>query len=324
MEYGVIIEQIVILASLVLLGILATKLNIITTAVKDGLAGIIFNITLPALILSGISRMELTGALVNNSLFALLIIFLIIMIMTLIGLLSARLLQLPGPSASVHTAHTMFGNIVYLGFPLINSLFPGGNALYYAILFHLVSSFIMWTLGVYLLSRNNNRATSKGIQNLLNPNTFAFLLGFLFLVFKVHLPAFVDKPLTGLGNTTIYLSMFYIGAMLSAINWRRALLAKSSYILSFNKLIMIPVFAMVLFVALAHLLSVNPGEKMFLVIVLESGMPAMANIVVLARIFGADETLATQNVFISTLLSLFTLPIVLYISHLVVPLLSLG
>ena len=172
MENGVIIQQILILTALVLIGILATKTGIITPAVKEGLAGLIFNITLPALILSGISRMELTNSLLNNGFFALFIIFLLIMIMAVLGMISARYLHLPEPSASVHMTHTMFGNIVYLGFPLINSLFPGGDALFYAILFHLVSSFIMWTLGVYLLGRNNNKSVSKGILNLLNPNTF--------------------------------------------------------------------------------------------------------------------------------------------------------
>jgi len=313
MEYGVITEQILILAFLVLVGVLATKLQIINPAVKDGLAGIIFNITLPALILSGISRMELSESLLNNTLFALLVILLLNGIMALIGMFSAKLLHMPGPSASVHIAHTLFGNIVYLGFPLINSLFPGGEALYYAILFHLVSSFIMWTFGVYLLSRNNKKPASKGIRNLLNPNTFAFLVGFLFLILKIRLPQFVDKPLSGLGNTTIYLSMLYIGAMLSAIKWRKVFGAGPAYLLSLNKLLLIPVLAIILIVSIAHLLSVNPGEKVFMVIVLESGMPAMANIVFLAKVFGADDTMATQNVFISTLLSLITLPFIFFL-----------
>ena len=318
MENGVIIQQILILTALVLIGILATKTGIITPAVKEGLAGLIFNITLPALILSGISRMELTNSLLNNGFFALFIIFLLIMIMAVLGMISARYLHLPEPSASVHMTHTMFGNIVYLGFPLINSLFPGGDALFYAILFHLVSSFIMWTLGVYLLGRNNNKSVSKGILNLLNPNTFAFFLGFLLLIFKIQLPVYVEKPLSGLGNTTIYLSMFYIGAMLYSINWRKALVSKASYILSLNKLLLVPVIAMILFISLAHLFSIHPDEKVFFVIILESGMPAMANIVVLARIFGADDVMATQNVFISTLLSLITLPLLLYVLHYVV------
>lgn len=317
MEYGVITEQILVLAILVIVGVIATSLKIITPPVKDGLAAIIFNITLPALIFSGISKIEVTSNLLASSIFAIGAIILTMLFMTLLGFLTARLLKLPGPSASVHIAHTMFGNIVYLGFPLINSLFPGGEALYYAILFHLVSSFIMWTFGIYLLGRNNHQNNPGGVKNLLNLNTIAFFTGFLLLLLKIHIPGFIAKPLSGLGNTTIYLSMLYIGAMLYAIDWKKALVVRSIYVLSFNKLILIPVVSLGILMLLAYLFSFEPEYRLFGVIVLESGMPAMANIVVLARIYKADDELATQNVFLSTLLSLVTLPFIFFIVNLV-------
>jgi hypothetical protein len=59
-------------------------------------------------------------------------------------------------------------------------------------------------------------------------------------------------------------------------------------------------------------LSIQPGNLAFSVIILESAMPCMANIVVLAKIFGANDEMATQNVFISTIISLLTLPVVYF------------
>jgi len=312
MEYAIFINQIIILGVLVLIGVLAVRFRVITEPIKEGLAKIIFNITLPLLVLVGISEMDISLELVENSLMAILFSFLVLGMMTIIGIGSAKIAKLPQESSSVHIAHTMFGNIVYLGFPLINVLFPGGEGLFYAMLFHLASSLIMWTAGINIL-QNNHKDWLGGLKNLLNPNTFAFLIGFLMLSFSLKLPGLLSKSLGGLGDTTIYLSMLYIGAMLASINWKKAIVSFQAYLLSFNKLILIPVLSLGLYLLMHRYLSFNLDYPAASVIILETSMPCMANIVVLAKIYGADDKQATENVFISTILSILTLPIIYFI-----------
>ena len=312
MEFTVFINQIIILGVLALTGVLAVRFRVITEPVKEGLAQIIFNITLPLLILIGISEMDISLELVKNSLHTIIFSFLVIGLMTLVGFVSSRIAKLPPKSGSVHIVHTMFGNIVYLGFPLINVLFPGGEGLFYAMLFHLASSLIMWTAGINIL-QNNRTSWLSGLKNLINPNTFAFLIGFLFLSFSIKLPTSLSESLGGLGNTTIYLSMLYIGAILAGINWKKAIVSGQAYLLSFNKLIIIPFLALGLYVLMFRFLSFELDEPAASVIILESAMPCMANIVVLAKIYGADDKIATENVFISTILSILTLPVIYFV-----------
>jgi len=307
---NIFFQQIGILAILVVIGAGARHFNVVSPAAKDGLAKIIFNITLPLLIFTGIPGMEMTRSLATNSLVVLFFSFLVLGIMWAIGTMSSRALGLPPNMSPVHIVHTMFGNIVYLGFPLINELFPGGEGLYYAMLFHLSSSLIMWTLGVYLLNTANG--FFHGLKNLLNPNTFAFILGFFFLVLQIPLPEFLAVSLGGLGDTTIFLSMLYIGFMLADISWKSAITSLQGYVLSFNKLLTIPFAALLLALGPMEWLSMHPGNLAYSVIILESAMPCMANIVVLAKIFGANDDMATQNVFISTIISIFTLPLVYF------------
>jgi len=49
------------------------------------------------------------------------------------------------------------------------------------------------------------------------------------------------------------------------------------------------------------------------VVILESAMPCMANIVIIAKMYKVDENLATANVFVSTVLSIFTLPFIYWL-----------
>jgi predicted permease len=46
---------------------------------------------------------------------------------------------------------------------------------------------------------------------------------------------------------------------------------------------------------------------------LEAAMPCMAILVILAKRYGADDKLAMKNFFISTVMSLVSLPLILYL-----------
>jgi len=114
--------------------------------------------------------------------------------------------------------------------------------------------------------------------------------------------------LSGLGQTTSYLSMLYIGGMLAQTDIRGVLRRRQVYILSLNKMIISPVLLILFFKVLLNVFSMNIDPIAFSVVVLQAGTPCMAIIVVLAKKFNADDGHAMENVFITTLLSLFTLP----------------
>jgi predicted permease len=316
MELNLFFNQLFILGVLVIIGILAGYFKIITETGKDVLSMIIFHITLPLLILTGISNIDIGEGLLKNSLFVLVFSVIIMGVMWLGGYLSSKALHLSKSAASVHVVHTMFGNIVYLGFPLINVMYPGGEGLYYAILFHLVSSLFMWTAGVLILKGGGEgNGFWYNLKPLLNLNTLAFGIGFIFLMLQVKIPSMLFKPLEGLGQTTIYLSMLYIGAILAGIKWKDAIRSGQAYILGLNKLILIPIVGILLVAGMNRIFLFEPGDLAVSVIIIEVSMPCMANIVVLARIYGADDKMATQNVFITTILSIFTLPVIFYLLH---------
>jgi len=58
------------------------------------------------------------------------------------------------------------------------------------------------------------------------------------------------------------------------------------------------------------LLRQSVDQMIISVIIIEAAMPCMANIVIVAKIYKVDDHLATSNVFMSTLLSMITLPLI--------------
>jgi len=61
MQFEIVLNQILFLAILVVIGVIATRLNVVNSEVKEGLASLIFNNTLPLLILTTFSELRLTS-----------------------------------------------------------------------------------------------------------------------------------------------------------------------------------------------------------------------------------------------------------------------
>jgi malate permease and related proteins len=304
----IILNQIIILGVIACIGVIATKAGIITETLKEGIALLVFNITLPLLILTSFTSLDITIELLRNGFLVIALTYFSVFFLLLAGRLSSFAMKLKRETSAIHILHTAFGNIVFLGFPLMNALFPGGQALFYATLFYLVSNSVMWTIGVNLLARSSGVKAGGKLKNLLNPNTVAFVAGITLMLSGVRLPDVLNIPLSGLGQTTNYLAMLYIGGMLAQTDIKGVFRMKHVYFLSFNKMILAPVILIVLFRIILSMLSLSMDPVAFSVVILQSGTPCMTVIVVLARKFNADDVHATENVFITTLFSLVTLP----------------
>jgi len=304
----IIINQILILGFIVCVGVIAARTGIITETLKEGIASLVFNITLPLLIISSLTSLDITLELLRNGFLVIVMTYVSIFFLLFMGRLSSILQRMKRETSSIHILHTAFGNTVFLGFPLMNALFPGGQALFYATLFYLVSNSVMWTAGVNILNPSSEPGVKQKMKNMLNPNTIAFIVGITLMLTGINLPTVIDIPLSGLGQTTNYLSMLYIGGMLAQTDIRGVFRRRQVYILSLNKMIISPVLLILFFKVIMDIFSLNIDPIAFSVVVLQAGTPCMAIIVVLARMFNADDGHAMENVFITTLLSLFTLP----------------
>jgi hypothetical protein len=310
LETKIIISQIIILAIVVLIGAIAARFKVITHESKDMLSKVIFNISLPLMLFTNFLQLDATPRLLANSLIVLTISGVVLLFMLLAGWLTTRLFGINGREAAVFKAHSMFGNIIFLGFPLIYSLY-GSEGLLYASMFQLMSNIIMWTVGVIVLTYGNGVSWKKSILKVFNINTLATVIGFVFFMFSIKLPDIIVTPLSALGSANTWLCMLYIGAMLALTDIGGLLKNKSLYIISLNRLIIMPAIIIGLFAIISSVIGISPDKLVSSVIILEVAMPCMASVVIMAKELGADDQIAVGNVFVSTILSIFTLPFVL-------------
>lgn len=317
MEFITILNQILILAILSLVGIIGFRLKLFKETAKDVLEKLIFYITLPLLIVTKISSLEISPEILRNGGLVIAFTYLVLFIQIVLGNLSARLFKLSKPQAIIHSMHTFLGNIVFLGFPLLDALFPGGEAILYAALYQLVMNTVLWSYGIFKLNPNPQEKGIKNLKKLANPNTIALLIGLIMMLLGIKLPDILQISLGGLGRTTLYLAMIYIGILLSQTKIVKVFTKLDVLFLSINKLLIIPIILILMLRLILNVAGLNMNPIAFSVVIIEAAMPCMTILVLLAKRYGADDTKAMENFVVSTILSILSLPLVIYLMQII-------
>lgn len=309
MDFTAVIYKIGILAIIILVGFTAVKTGYLDVKIKDSLSKLIVKIVLPCLILSSVSSKELEKGVLSEILAAFLMSLFCLAVLYAVGALTARLFKIPEGTAKVHRLLTCLGNVSFIGYPVITAMY-GEDGFFYAIIYWLVNDMFLWTFGVFTLQGGNS---GKAVfKKLINPNTIAFAVAILMLVFGIKLPPLVFDTVNGMGGLTVDLSMIFIGMALADVDIRHAIKKWWIFAVAPLKMIILPILFIYLFKA-AGIREIILGA-----IVLEAAMPAQTVLSILANESGADFEYAACGMFVTTLLSLVTLPFICYMINFIV------
>ena len=305
---SVLIAQVLLLLIPAIAGFLASWQKVLTQDGNAVLAKIVVKITLPMLLFISIATRETNNQMLHEGLFVFMGCLLASSVLFITGKFWTKLFQTMLSKSNVFRTHSIFGNIVFIGFPVLDAIFPGGKGLFFAACYQIASETLLWSLGINILSADKKWNTKHFFKHLFNINTIAFLLGLVFLLAKIPIPEIVVKGMMGTGHATTYLAMVYIGALFYFINIKSLLHDYYAYLLSFNKLLFSPLLVMGLIFLLVKLNWISLSFEAFTVIVLQCAMPAMTVVVMLAREYNSDYESASRNVVVSTIFSLLSLP----------------
>lgn len=195
---------------------------------------------------------------------------------------------------------TIVNNASFMGLPVIDSVFGSTGILYGSIVLVPIRLF-MWTTGLSLFTKTEKKQQLKSLAT--HPCIWAVILGFAYLFSPVKLPQFLSTTINVIGSCTTALSMIIVGSILSEVNFK-TLLDKACFYYSFIRLIAIPAITFIVL----KLLGVDPVVTG--VAVLSSAMPAATMTAMLSAKYGRDSLFASKLIFVSTLLSLVTLPLI--------------
>jgi len=318
----IILNQIAVLMVLAIIGFLCEKKRYLPVKSGSYISWFVVKITAPLLILTTMSSYEFTAKTVQDGLWITFFALVFMFTGLLLGILYTKIFKIEGASANVFKTHSMLGNAGYLGLPLLYSLF-GEKGLVYANFFTIALELLVWTVGVFLLNKHTGINWKENLKKILSPGIIAFIIGLILAVINIKHIASLNiyvgavynvliNTLKPLGNMTIYLVMIFIGMSMAENglgNIKELSRKKISFGISLHKLIILPGIAYFFF----HFFMPWLDTFVRIIIILELAMPCATIVPVLAAQYESDQVQATDNVIISTLFSMFTLPVALFV-----------
>lgn len=323
-EVKIIVNQISILTLLGLIGFIAGKTKYLPENAGTIISRVVIKLTAPLLIFITLAKRELSMDSISSIMWVYLFGIIFMLISFVLGSLVSKFIGIKDATANIYKMHSMFGNVIFLAYPLLGSLF-GDDGLFYSVIFGIANDTLLWTLGIFLVNKHKKTDAKENLKHLINGNTIALCLGLIVMFAKMFLgksvnnipyvhevSGFLFDTFNSLGTTTFPLSMLFIGLILSEIKIEKLSDFKNRahiLVLALFKLIIVPILALVLLLVTVR--SLDPIAKY--VIVLELAMPCGTIVPALAAEYESDYRSATENVFVTTILGIVTIPFIVYL-----------
>ena len=222
----------------------------------------------------------------------------IVVTMGVLAFTFGRLLKLERPALVAIVITTMFANTGNYGLPLVSFAF-GENALSYASVYFVTTTFMFYSVGVLIasLGHMNFKEALLGLFKL--PTLYAVLLALVIHALGWQIPTAVDRAVQLASNGTIPLMLVLLGVQMTQVEFSKNLRALQLGVSL--RLFVAPLVAFLL-VALFGIQGVARQAS-----VTQASMPCIVSSTVLAAEYKLDSKLIAAAVFLSTLLSPLTL-----------------
>lgn len=228
----------------------------------------------------------------------------------LLSLLAVWLMRVPKGSRGTYVCMMMFSNCGFIGFPVVQAIF-GSDAVFYNSVVSIPFYPFLYLFGVYMMVRDS--AWQGGEQKKLefkwttfvSPCLVASVLAVIFAIGGWKLPGVITDTFGTIGNITTPGALLVIGISIAKQPLRQVLGSPRIYLMTALRLVVQPV--LVWFVL--HFFLTDP--VLLGVIVVVFAMPTATAITMLAGEYGADEPSSVQGVFVTTLLSMVTIPVLM-------------
>ncbi|MBQ7510201.1 MAG: AEC family transporter [Prevotella sp.] len=305
------------LFAIVVVGYAAGKMGYMGGDFDKKLSSLVINWTCPALILSS----SMTGELPDRRFILPLlgISTLTYIVLTALAFWLPRFLTRRKEDEGIVGFALMFGNVGFMGYPVVASIF-GHEAIFYAAVLNVVNTFTVFTVGTILIAGKSGGASltdstdspvmGRRFQKkvLYSSPMLAAYLTMLIVALEIdNIPEVISSPLAMIGNITVPAALLIVGSSMSQLSLRALLGNTTVYATTVLRLAIIPLAV--------HLLCTLLGFAPFVVGIntVVIAMPVATYGTILCLKYGRDTTLIAEVTFITTVLSMLSIPLLVMV-----------
>lgn len=344
----VIIKQMLVIAILVMTGYTLFRLRIIDEPMSKKLSTLVIDVCNPALAIACIIQ---DRPVVEHSkiLFAGGIGIVIYLVLIAMGACLPAILRIAPDERKYYHMMMVYTNTGFIGIPLARAILPA-EAMIYVIIFNVLFSLFFYTHGTYVLRsdalkrnhKNESEAEDKKViedqsetedktekedqsetenkkviakhaiksatksARKINIGIISSLIAILLCWFNIRVPSVIGDSLIYIANATTFLSMTVLGVSLAMVSFKDIFRGKIVYAYALLHLIVIPI------IIGKAMSTIGADHSMTNAFVLMTALPGANMPLMLAGKNGHDTRLLSQMILLTTVLSLITVPAVMY------------
>ena len=334
---SILINQLGMFVIYILAGIILIRTKVLNRENMEVVSRLVIKLALPVMIFTNTVN-GVDKEMLFHSLSILGIAFFMYICLFGLSFLSGKLFHLQGDHQQLYSAMSAFGNIGFMGIPIVTSIFPERGMLYISV-FTMIDQLMLWTVGVRLTSKAgervekvseiqsscgqakedrknprrsaNDRITDKqanfDFRKLINPVTVAIVLALIFILTGIQLPEILNTAFSKIGATATPLAMIYLGGVFACMDVKKYVCKLDYYGIVTIKMLIFPV----IFYLILGLLPISAEIRMTMT--LTSAMPVMSSVVMMANAYGTDGDYAMGGILVTTICSIVTLPLVYWV-----------
>lgn len=289
---------------MMLAGYVLTKLKVLAVDARKTLSSLLINFIIPCNIIVAFMR-EFNMQILMSGLAILLISIGIQFVTAVFG--KYLYPNTEEKQLAVLRYGTVVSNAGYMGNPIAYGLF-GTEGLLFASIYLIPQRIVLWSAGITYFTGIKGKNVIKKIFT--HPCIVAVYIGLFLMIAQISLPSGLVKTLTYGSNCVTAISMIIVGNILADIKIKSVVSIKALWY-CFVRLILIPGLVLVV----CRLAGVSTFITTLSVLL--AGMPAGATTAILAAQYEGDDQFAAKIILLSTILSLFTIPILVVASGMV-------
>lgn len=285
---------------IIVLGYFLSRLRLLTSEFNKVSSKFVFTVALPCMLFNDVSGVKI-GEVMNISL----AMYLMAATICSFGIswLTAIMFKINGTTKGAFIQGSFRGNYVIIGLAMLTSLNKTGLLTKGAVVLLFIVP-LYNVLSIIALAVNTHTGKSPSAAKVLkeiasNPMIIALAVAIVFSVFGLALPAPVQKSMTILSGVTLPLALVGIGASLAEN--KLSAIAPAAYGAALMKVLFFPL----LLTGTGYYLGF-PADDILVMFILFSAPTAVLSFV-MADAMGSDSALSGAIIFISTLLSMFTI-----------------
>lgn len=307
MDIQIILNQMIQLMIILIVGFIMAKCGVMTADFNKRLTKLVLDITVPALIFSSV--LAQTGGNKGYVLYIFEVAIGLYLLLPVFAFILVKILHLPLQQQGVYMFMTVFSNVGFMGYPIINAVY-GPTAVFHASLFNIIFNISTFTTGVMMLHYGTSGKARLSLKKLFTPGLLSCAIAVAMYFMDLSLPGPIAGACDMLGGLTSGLAMLIIGGTLGQMHLGKIFNDWRVYFFALVKQIAMPL-ALYPLVKLLITDSYIAGLTMLMLC-----MPVANNAVLFATQYKRGEELASKTVFITTVLSIATVPLVIWICKL--------